>query len=149
MARKTDKFELSNEDRFFLQGFTQSGTAKAREIKRALVLLKLDQGLTVDQVIKTIGISRGTVYSLRRIYRKDGLDKALYDEPRSGRPPEILGLDQAKITALACSEAPAGHAKWTLRLLADKAVELGYVEKGNISHTHIGRILKKMNSDPT
>lgn len=149
MARKTDNFELRDEDRKFLNGFTESGTAKVREIKRALVLLKLDQGLSVKQIIQELGLSIGMVYGLRSSYVQEGLPATLHDKPRSGRPPEILGVDRAKITGLACSDAPAGHAKWTLRLLADKAVELGYVEKGDISHTHVGRILKKTNSDPT
>lgn len=147
MARKTDKFELRAEDRSFLDSFTQSGTAKVREVKRAMVLLKLDEGLSVDQLVKELGTSPGMVYKSRRRYIKEGLESALYDKPRSGRPAEVLGMDKAKITALACSDAPAGHARWTLRLLADKAVELGYVDKGDISHTHVGRILKKTNSD--
>lgn len=149
MARKTDKFELLKENQIFLERFTESGTAKVREVKRALVLLKLDEGLSVQQVTRGLRVSPGMVYSVRRRYLKQGLEASLHDKPRPGRPAEILGLDRAKITGLACSDAPAGHAKWTLRLLAEKAVELGYVEKGNISHTHVGRILKKTNSNRT
>jgi putative transposase len=65
----------------------------------------------------------------------------LEDAPRSGRPIEIDGLQRAKVTALACSEAPAGHARWSLRLLADKVVELGYCKR--ISHVQVDKILKK------
>ena len=66
------------------------------------------------------------------------------DAPRSGRPIKIDGTQRAKITALACSDAPAGHARWTLRLLAAKVVELGYVGDGEtVSHTQVGNILKK------
>jgi hypothetical protein len=65
----------------------------------------------------------------------------LFDQPRSGRPPEIDGAQRAKVTALACSDPPAGYARWSLRLLADKAVELAYVE--HISHTQVAEILKK------
>jgi len=145
MARTIDKFELQAADRKFLVSFTQSGTAKAREIKRGLALLKLDAGFGISELEQHLGISKGTLYSLRRHYHAGGLEAALYDKARSGRPPEILSIDKAKITALACSEAPPGHVRWTLRLLADKAVELGYVEKGNISHTWISDILKKTN----
>ena len=74
-------------------------------------------------------------------YKEEGL-LCLADKPRSGRPIEIDGSQRAKITALACSEAPAGYARWSLRLLAEKAVELGYCE--NISHTDVGVILKKI-----
>ena len=89
---------------------------------------------------ETLGVSYVTVAAWRDGYKKQGL-KCLEDAPRSGRPPEIDGKLRAKITALACSEAPEGHAKWSLRLLAEKVVEAEYCEE--ISHTHIGRILKK------
>jgi hypothetical protein len=68
----------------------------------------------------------------------------LQDQPRSGRPIEIDGSQRAKITALACSDPPDGYAKWNLRLLADKVVELGYCDR--ISHTKVATILKKTNS---
>jgi hypothetical protein len=65
----------------------------------------------------------------------------LTDQPRSGRPLEIDGAQRAKVTALACSDPPEGYARWSLRLLAEKVVELGYVDY--ISHTQVGDILKK------
>ena len=67
----------------------------------------------------------------------------LYDKPRSGRPIGLSGEERAKVTALACSIPPKGYARWSLRLLSDRLVELDIVE--NISHTEVGRILKKMN----
>jgi hypothetical protein len=67
--------------------------------------------------------------------------RCLEDAPRSGRPVVISGEQRAQITALACSDAPEGHARWDLRLLADKIVELNICE--TISHTHVGNILKK------
>ena len=79
-------------------------------------------------------------------YRETGL-AVLQDQPRSGRPIEIDGAQRAKVTALACSDPPEGYAQWTLRLLADKAVELGYCE--HISHTEVATILKKTNSSRT
>ena len=149
MARKTDKFELPAEDYEHLQEFTKSGAAKVREIKRGLALLKLHEGLSIEQISKDLGLSQSMLYTFRRKYLKEGLQASLHDKPRSGRPREITGLDQAKVTALACSEAPKGHARWTLRLLADKAVELGYIEKGSLSYKGVSRILKKTNSDHT
>jgi putative transposase len=71
----------------------------------------------------------------------------LNDKPRSGRPVELDGKLKAKITALACSTLPTGYGKWSLRLLADKIVELNFVD--DISHTEVGRILKKMNCNLT
>lgn len=146
MARTTDKFELPQEDFDFLQDFTQSGTAKVREIKRGLALLKLHEGLSIRQISKDLNLSESTLYNLRRKYLREGLQGSLHDKPRSGRPREITGLERAKVTALACSDAPKGHARWTLRLLADKAVELGYIEKGSLSHECVSQILKKTNS---
>jgi putative transposase len=87
-----------------------------------------------------------TVRAWRDKYRRMGL-RCLEDAPRPGRPVEIDGSQRAKITALACSEAPAGHARWDLRLLADRIVELGYCE--HISPTHVATILKKTNCTPT
>ena len=90
-------------------------------------------------------VSQQTVYNLKRRFLQGGLQAALYDQPRSGRPIEIDGRQRAKITALACSTPPEGRARWTLRLLADKAVELGHLQR--LSHTKARQILKKTNSD--
>ena len=75
-------------------------------------------------------------------YKESGL-QVLEDQLRSGRPIEIDGNQRAKITALACSTPPEGYAQWSLRLLAEKAVELDYCE--HVSHTEVGQILKKTN----
>jgi transposase len=88
-----------------------------------------------------------TVFNVKRRCLEGGLQAALYDQPRSGRPVEIDGQQRAKITALACSTPPEGRARWTLRLLADKGVELGYCE--SLSHTTARQILKKTNSSRT
>jgi hypothetical protein len=80
-------------------------------------------------------------------YLSEGLAAALHDKPRSGKPVSINGTARAKLTALACSAAPAGHARWTLRLLADKAVEFGFVEA--ISHNTVKAVLKKTLSSRT
>lgn len=91
-------------------------------------------------------MSRQSVLRWRDHYLSRGLE-VLEDAPRSGRPVEIDGASRAKITALACSAPPKGHARWTLRLLADKVIELGYCER--VSHTAVRQILKKTNSSPT
>ena len=88
-----------------------------------------------------------TVAGWRDRYAEHGLDAGLYDKPRSGRPIEIDGAARAKITALACTPAPEGHARWKLSMLAEKAVELEYCE--HISGTHVGTLLKKTNSNRT
>ena len=88
-----------------------------------------------------------TVYHIKRRFLGEGVEAALSEKPRSGKPVQISGEVRARITALACSDAPEGHARWTLRLLADKAVELGFCD--SISHNHVSAILKKTLFDRT
>jgi putative transposase len=139
---KKQHVKLSNADRQYLKSLIAKGKLPAKKFKRATCLLELDRGKTYLAVAETLGISHVTVSSLSKSYQKQGL-KCLEDAPRSSRPIVIDGKQRAKLTALACSEAPKGHAQWTLRLLADKVVELGYCKK--ISHTQVGKILKKTN----
>ena len=138
--------KLSDTDRHYLQERLSKGQLGAREFKRATGLLELDRGKTLRAVAETLGVSRLTVGVWRDGYQREGL-QALRDKPRSGRPIEITGEQRAKITALACSDAPQGHSRWDLRLLADKVVELGYCD--HISHTQVSKILKKTNSNRT
>lgn len=149
MARKIDKFELSDSDKIQLESICQKGTQSARVITRAMTLLQLAHGDSVELVSQRLNRSRGATYNLRRTYLKQGLDQALYDKARSGRPTTISSIDESRITALACSEAPEGYAEWTIRLLADKAIELELVDKGSIAKSSVERILKKAKSNRT
>ena len=137
---KKRHIELSAADRDYLETRLRRGQLKAREYKRVTGLLELDRGKTLKAVSQTLGVSENTVRNWRDRYGQEGL-RMLHDKPRSGRPVELDGAQRAKITALACSEAPLGHERWTLRLLADKAMELNYCE--HLSHTQVGKILKK------
>src|SRR5215475_10640485 len=123
--------KLRKKEREYLQSVLAKGTLSAKMFKRATGLLELDRGKTLQAVADTLGVSNDTVAAWRENYKAHGL-QCLEDAPRSGRPIEIDGGQRAKITALACSAAPAGHARWSLRLLADKVVELGYCKQ--ISH---------------
>ena len=133
---------LSDDDRSTLERLLSHGTLSARKFKRATALLLLDRGKTLVEVAATLQLTYPTVSSLRNKYNTCGL-RSLEDAPRSGRPIEIGGEQRAKITALACSDAPEGHARWSLRLLADKAVEAGLCE--HLSHSLAGDVLKKTN----
>jgi transposase len=93
------------------------------------------------KIAELLRVSPATVYNVQNRYLSEGLQATLEDKPRAGKPPTITGAEKARITALACSDAPAGHARWSLRLLADKSVEQGFVE--SISHNEVGKILKK------
>ena len=137
---KKQYIQLSPIDREYHESLLSKGELKAKTYRRALSLLELDRGQTYTAVSKTVKMTIPTLSTLARQYRENGL-QALLDRPRSGRPVEIDGEQRAKITALACSTPPEGHAEWSLRLLADKVVELDFCEQ--ISHTHVRTILKK------
>ncbi len=107
----------------------------------------LDKQTSPPQIAALLGCSLRTVYNVKRRFLAEGVKSALAEKPRSGKPVQISGEARARITALACSAAREGHARWTLRLLADKAVEFGLID--SVSHNHVGQILKKMLSDRT
>jgi transposase len=133
---------LSDDDRSTLERLLSHGTLSAKTFKRATALLELDRGKSLVEVAATLQVTYPTVSSWRDKYTTRGL-RSLDDAPRSGRPIEIDGEQRAKITALACSDAPDGHARWSLRLLAEKAVESGLCE--HVSHALIADVLKKTN----
>lgn len=138
--------KLSESEQTFLTDLLSKGTVKVQKYKRATALQLLNSGKTLVETMNILQVSYPTLISWRDKYQLEGLN-FLDDKPRSGRPLEIDGLQRAKITALACSETPEGHVDWSLRLLANKVVELGYCER--ISHNQIGVILKKMRSNLT
>jgi len=133
---------LTDTDRTTLETLLTKGTLAAKTFKRATALLELDRGKTLTAVATTLDVDYNTVAAWRNGYAATGL-ACLYDAPRSGRPIVIDGTQRATITALACSDAPEGHARWSLRLLAEKVVEAGVCE--HVSHTFIGDVLKKTN----
>lgn len=137
---KKQHVQLTDGDRDSLEALIRSGKQSARVYKRAIVLLELDRGKTLTAASETVGVTIETASTWRNKYKEVGL-RCLEDAPRSGRPVEISGEQRAQITALACSEPPEGHARWDLRLLADKVIELDICE--SISHTHVSNILKK------
>ena len=144
---KKEHVTLSDEERATLTALLAKGSLKVRTFKRATGILELDRGQSLQAVAATLRVNYNTVAAWRDKYAAGGLDAALYDQSRSGRPIEIDGVARAKITALACTPAPEGHARWKLSLLAEKAVELEYCE--HVSSTHVGTLLKKTNSSRT
>lgn len=146
MARTAHPIHLSDADHQAVTTILRRGSTAARIQTRARVLDLLHRDTHPSAIADALGLSVATVFNIKRRYLADGLDAALTDKPRSGRPTVVDGVARAKITALACSAAPEGHARWTLRLLADQAVELGFV--AHISHTGVKEILKKTTSNP-
>ncbi|MBV9037172.1 MAG: helix-turn-helix domain containing protein [Acidobacteriaceae bacterium] len=139
-------FALTAADQQHLTAITRRGRTKARTFQRASALLQLQAGHTLLHIAEVLQVSRQSVARWRDRYRQAGL-QALDEKPRAGRPIRIDGKQRARLTALACSTPPAGRARWTLRLLADQAVELGYCTA--LSHTHARQILKKTNCNRT
>jgi putative transposase len=140
MPMNTAYITLSEDDRSTLEHLLSHGTLSVKKFKRATALLELDRGKTLGEIAATLQVTYPTVSAWRDRYTATGLE-CLNDAPRSGRPLEIDGTARAKLTALACSDAPDGHARWSLRLLAEKAVESGLCE--HVSHTLVHDVLKK------
>lgn len=142
---KKQHVNLSDDHQRHLRQLLSRGTLSAKTFKRATALLELHEGKTFQEVAQTLDTNYNTVSAWAGKYQATQL-AFLKDAPRSGRPIEISGQSRAKLTALACSEAPDGHSQWSLRLLANKVVELGYCE--HLSHTQVGTILKKTSYTP-
>ena len=143
MARKKYIVKLGDEERRELLELTRKGTVKARRMKRALILLKADEGLTDPEIMAAVNVSRPCVERLRKRFVESGLERALNEAPRPGQKRKLDGRGEATLIAIACSESPSGHGRWTLRMLADRLVELGVVE--SISYETVRTTLKKTN----
>jgi transposase len=141
MPRKRQIIQLSKSEKSSLTKIFAKKETSAREQTRARVLDLLARQEHPKTIAKLLKVGIATVYNIQKRFLGQGFQAALYDQPRSGKPPVIKPEAKAKITALACSVAPAGHARWTLRLLADKAVEMNFIEA--VSPVEVGRILKK------
>ncbi len=141
--------ELSDSDRKVLQDIIKKGTSPAKAILRANILLASDQNskqyMTVAKIAETYHTTPTTVQNVRTSYANNGLATTLSRKKRATPPvaPKVTGDVEAHIIALACGNPPEGYEKWTLRLLADKCVELNYAE--SLSHMTVARILKKTN----
>jgi putative transposase len=134
--------KLKEGERNELMQFLRKGKSSARSQTRARILLLSDEGLEDDEIVETLKVSKSTECRIRKRYCKDGLDFALNEKPRSGAPKKIDGRVEAQLTLLACSDPPEGRSRWTVRLLADRLVELEVVD--SISHMSVQRLLKKM-----
>ena len=146
MARLASPLHLPLSDQSALRAIVKKGTHKSRTITRANALLLMGAGGRPAAVQAQVGISSAQYHRIKRRYLDGGLAEALTERPRSGQPPKVTPALEAKITSLACSETPAGAARWTLSLLNDTLVSLEYVD--TISNESIRQVLKKANSSP-
>jgi transposase len=137
---------LTNDERTTLESFVHRGKANARTITRARILLKSADGWSTSALAATLDVCEATVTNVRRRFSQGGVEAALHDKVQQHRRSALSGLQTAHLIAVVCSPSPDGHDHWTVRLLAQKAVELGFVT--NISPTTIHELLKKTNSSP-
>ena len=141
---------LTEQERNELETLTRRGKTHARRFIHARALLLCDAGphgpaWSVADVAEALGITSRTIEHLKKRFVEDGLEAALDRKPREKPPREVIfdGAFEARLIALACSGAPEGRRRWTVRLLADKAVELNFAP--SVSHMTVQRVLKKTN----
>jgi hypothetical protein len=140
---------LSEEQRQHLEKITSSGNVRARQMKRAQILLKSDRNVnwSYEQIREAFDVSAVTIAKIRKTFVEQGLEAVLQRKKGDREYEHILdGEGEAHLIALVCSEPPTGRAHWSLRLLQDRFVKLGHVD--NISYETIRRVLKKTNSNP-
>jgi transposase len=142
----SDQKVLSETDRSRLQTFVHIGHESARARTRAQVLLKLGEGWSLAEVCRAFDVCRNTVMAVRARYAEGGVDAVVRHKRQVRYRQPLTGSQQAHLIAIACSPVTDGHDHWTLRLLAGKAVELGFVE--HISPETIRALLKKTSSSP-
>lgn len=144
--------QLDAEQRKLLESMLTGGKATARSQTHARILLKADQGsegpgCSDEQITEALGVGKSTVERVRQRFVEKGLLDALVRRPQPERPQQrkMDGELEAHLVTLACSQAEGGQKRWTMRMLADKLVQLGYVDQ--ISHQTVWVTLKKMNSN--
>jgi transposase len=145
---------LTEQERDELEALTKRGKTNARRFIRARALLLCDAGpkgpaWSVAVTAAALGVTSRTIEHLKKRFVEEGLEVALERKPREKPPREVIfdGAFEARLIALACSDAPEGHRRWTVRLLADKVVELKIAS--SVSHMTVQRVLKKLNLNLT
>lgn len=148
---KKNIITLTQAERHQLKQLIAGGHGPARQLAHARILLKADQGpegpgLPDAAIAQAVEVSLPTIQRVRQRFVQEGLEAALHRRlPRVPKARKLDGGQEAHLIALACSEPPAGQVRWTLRLLADKMVELAYID--SVSYGTVRRVLKKTNSN--
>jgi hypothetical protein len=144
------RITLSKQERKELEALTRNGKTGAKKFIHARALLLCDAGpdgpaWTVAVAAEALGVTSRTIEHLKKRFVEDSLEAALVRKTREKPPRDVIfdGAFEARLIALACSDAPVGYQRWTVRLLADKAVELNFAS--SVSHMTVQRVLKKMN----
>lgn len=147
MPKKKYSIILTDQERQQLKKIVKCGTSPAKAILRANIILLLDEStgkhMSINEIADALNTTSTTVMNVKKAYCKKGTHDTITRKKRSKPPVEakITGEVEAKIIALSCSEPPAGFSRWTLRLMADKSVELGIIDQ--ISYVSVSNVLKK------
>jgi transposase len=143
---RQSELHLSEQDRSIIEGIRAKGLHQSREVNRAHILSSLDRGVPESQIMDVLGVGRTAVWRTRAAYLQGGVELALFDVERSGRPRQYDTDAEARVTALACSTPPAGRQRWTVVELERVArQELGLA---GVSRETVRRMLKKTTSNP-
>jgi putative transposase len=143
MPKKKYLVDLSADEREELSQLVRRGKHSSRKVTRARILLLVADGSTDEQIVSALKTGFATVERTRKRFVEEGLG-CLQERPRRGQARKLTGKQEAHLIAVACSAPPGGRARWTLRLLADKVVELGFAT--TIARETVRQVLKKTNS---
>lgn len=143
MGQIATPFVLSEADQTTLHQLLSKGKDSVRKLNRARALQFSHQGQHPEQISTLLGISVGTVYNLRKRYRQEGLQRAISEKARPGQPRKVSAQVEAEITAIACSEAPDGSVRWTVRLINERLIKLDI----HVHDESVRLTLKKVNSN--
>jgi transposase len=135
---------LEPAERAHLESLLQRGKHASRQLNRARILLKAAEGRNDEAIVHALQVGVATVGRIRKRFVEEGLEAALKEKPRPGQRRKLTGKQEARLIAEACSPAPQGRVRWTLRLLAERVVALELTD--SISHEAIRQVLKKTNS---
>ena len=146
VAMRQTELKLNQRDRSIVEQVRSKGAHQAREVNRAHVLWCLDRGVPEAQIMAVLGVGRTALWRARAAYLQGGLDLALFDLARPGRPRKYDTAVEAQVSALACSTPPVGRKRWTVVELEQAARR----ESGmaNLSRETVRRMLKKTTSSP-
>ena len=143
MAAKKYRVNLSNQARDRIRELLRKRATPVRTVTRAKVLLWADAGRTDAQISRKLDCALTTPRDIRKHFHEGGLDRAVYDAPRSGQPPKLNGHEEAKVVAIACTTPPEGRKRWTLDLLTARVGEdIKEVGRSTIHHVLLRNKLK-------
>jgi transposase len=143
MPTKKYRVNLSAKERITLEQLLRRGKAGPRKLTRARILLQADDGLSDEEIATALAVGPATVRRMRQRFVEVRLG-ALDEHVRPGAQRKLNARQEARVIAVACTPAPEGHTRWTLRLLAEKVVKMGFVD--SISHETVRQVLKKANA---